>query len=120
MAMAVSMVVVVSVGLSANRARATEAKTQVPMRARVGVVVHEAAVTMGRGVAGSHAEPTVIGGALAGGGSDLTTCSTLASRGRGLGSWLMWKRSTGTGGRSCTTRLAELIANDDVRGSLVG
>ena len=105
MAMAVSMVVsvvvvvVVSVGLSANRARA-EAKTQVPMRARVGVVVHEAAVTMGGGVAGSHAEPTVIGGALAGDGSDLTTCSTVASRGRGLGSWLMWKRSTGTGGRS--------------------
>ena len=120
MAMAVSMVVVVSVGLSANRARATEAKTQVPMRARVGVVVHEAAVTMGRGVAGSHPEPTVIGGALAGDGSDLTTCSTVATGGRGLGSWLMWKRSTGTGGRSCTTRLAELIANDDVRGSLVG
>jgi len=104
MAMAVSMVVVVSVGLSANRARATEAKTQVPMRARVGVVVHEAAVTMGGGVAGGHAEPTVIGGALAGDGSDLTTCSTVATGGRGLGSWLMWKRSTGTGGRSCTTR----------------
>src|SRR4026209_2894132 len=118
MAMAVSMVVVVSVsvGLSANRARGTEAKTQVPMRARVGVVVHEAAVTMGGGVAGGHAEPTVIGGALDGGGSDLTTCSTLASRGRGLGSWLMWKRSTGTGGRSCTTRLAGRGGDDHRRG----
>ena len=71
MAMAVSMVVVVIVGLRANQARATEAKTQVPMRACVGVVVHEAAVTMGRGVAGSHPEPTVIGGALAGAGRGL-------------------------------------------------